>query len=256
LGEIQIVGPAGLSASNESTPTATQAPATETPQPAPTGTPTEPTATAEPPTTTAQPTETPSPTPTSEEPTQEPTATATSEPPTETPTAEAPTETPTAEATEESATEEPATEEPTTEPPTATAEPVQAEPYRVARIRKSRNAPDPAPLVDGDPSTAWITDLAEPPVDVTATFDLRQQVPLSRIRWIYAVEGYGSGLQIDVSNDLRNWTTLQLPPEAPFGSWTELILDPQLSARYVRIIYVNSAGTAQLGGLGEVEFYP
>jgi hypothetical protein len=268
LGEIQIKSPAGfLSASvEEESPTATQPPATRTPQATSTRTPTEQPASTEAAATetpTAAPTETPTPTattqPSTETPTEAPTGTATAEAPTATPTAEAtgepPTETATAEATTAPATETPTTEA-TTAPPTATATASQAKPYKVARIRRSRNSPSGVPLIDGDPATAWITDAAEPPADASATLDLGKELPLGKIRWIYAIDGYGDGLQIDVSTDLRSWTTLTLPDPAPFGEWTELIPASPLSARYIRIVFINTAGTAQLGGLGEIEFYP
>ena len=132
----------------------------------------------------------------------------------------------------------------------------QVEPYQAVRIRHSRNSPSALAVVDRDPATYWITDVDAPPTDASFTLDFGAPVSIGSVRWLFAVAGYGDGLQIQVSNDLREWTSFDEPGAETAGDWQTLTLHQPIQARYVRFLFVNTSGGDQVGGLAEVEVLP
>lgn len=236
-------------------------------------------------TSTRVPTDVPTETPT-REPTVEPTSA-----PTETPTPEAteiptdvPTETPTDVPTEE-ATETPTyiptdipTEAPTdipTQAPTEVPTEVPAETPTIAPvlIRDSVDSQTTWYVADDDETTSWymdvpsigaspaspeVADVGDPAVDdgPSLVIDLGESQQVDAVRYQWAETTYAHGVEIQVSDDGVNWTTVAWPDtfnEVP-GEWQSAPVGT--SARYVRFLFPDPDQIGTVGGLTEVEVMP
>lgn len=127
-------------------------------------------------------------------------------------------------------------------------------PYRIVGSGRTINTVSSHLAIDGDPATVWITLPGVRPRSAYLWFDLGSVARIGSIRWMIGEDGYAGGLQIQVSNDRRAWTTLAVPGNTPAGEWETLPTD--VAARYVRFFLTNADRTPALGGIGEVVITP
>jgi hypothetical protein len=129
--------------------------------------------------------------------------------------------------------------------------------YRPVGSRRSSNSPDQSSrlALDGDRATAWATSMSVAPSSGWVGYDLGGSVPIGRIRWMFDRVDRADSYRVQVSDDLRTWTTVtqHVAPPSP-GAWIEVAPD-DLTARFVRWYFTNPHGDANLGGLSEVRFY-
>ena len=214
-----------------------------------------------------------------------PTETATSEP-TETATTE-PTEMATVEPT---ATEEPTdvptdvpteipTEEPTdipTEEPTEIPTDVPTETPTIApvAVTDTLDQASAVNIIDDDTTTAWYMDVVgdtgtvntsatpgvdngdQVPVDQDIVLDLGTSQPIDSVRYQWAETRYASGVEIQVSDDGENWTTIAYPDTVNQVSGEWQTAPAGVTARFVRFLFPDPDGLGTVGGLSEVEVVP
>jgi hypothetical protein len=139
---------------------------------------------------------------------------------------------------------------PTTTTTTApSADPVPVAPkavYSTINSRLARNA------VDGDPTTSFVTQMAEWALPTWAWWvaDLGEEVPLVEIRWRLSRADTAETMRIEVSTNGRSWTTVATPDDDEADTTEQLNIDT--TARLVRFTFRNTAPIAQLGHLAEV----
>jgi hypothetical protein len=145
-------------------------------------------------------------------------------------------------------------------PPTPTTEatpsppPPQATPYPVAAGDQTDNSTNAQLVVDGDPTTFWVTMSDVPPTGAYVQLDLGTVQPIGTIRWLFAQPDMAKGMSIRASEDGENWATLAEPDNAEAGVWQEL--DASVATRYVRFAFNNPNHSPVIGGLAEVEIWP
>jgi F5/8 type C domain len=121
---------------------------------------------------------------------------------------------------------------------------------------RSSNSPVGAsrlPL-DGNGSTAYATSMSVAPWTGWASYDFGSETSLGRVRWKFNTIGMADYYRIQVSNDATTWTSLAtLGNAVNADEWQTLMTD--VDARYVRFLFINVNGDANVGGLSEVRFY-
>jgi hypothetical protein len=143
---------------------------------------------------------------------------------------------------------------PSTPPTEATPPPAQATPYPIAASDQTENSTTAQLVIDGDPTTYWVTTTDVPPTGAYVQLDLGTAQPIGTIRWLFAQPDMADGLSIRASEDGENWATLAEPANAEAGIWQEL--NASVAARYVRFAFNNPSHSLILGGLAEVEIWP
>jgi hypothetical protein len=143
---------------------------------------------------------------------------------------------------------------PPTPIPEASPPPPEATPYPIVATDQTENSANAQLVIDGDPTTYWVTTTDVPPTGAYVQLDLGMVQPLGTIRWLFAQPSMADGLSIRVSEDGENWATLADPGNAEAGVWQEL--SASVAARYVRFAFNNPNHSAILGGLAEVEIGP
>lgn len=202
--------------------------------------------------------------------------------PTETATTE-PTETATVEPTETSTVEPTATDVPTdiptdipTEEPTDIPTDVPTETPTIApvAVTDTLDQASAVNIIDDDTTTAWYMDVVsdagtentsatpgvdnggQVPADQDIVLDLGVSQPIDRVRYQWAETTYASGVEIQVSDDGENWTTIAYPDtvnQVP-GEWQTA--PAGVTARFVRFLFPDPDGLGAVGGLSEVEIVP
>jgi hypothetical protein len=90
-------------------------------------------------------------------------------------------------------------------------------------------------------------------------FDLGAWTPISKVRWVGAVEGIAGQMRVEVSDDGITWVSISSPGQlgnSTDGIWQELLLGPHFSGgRFVRFAFENANGDPFLGGIAEVEIW-
>lgn len=153
--------------------------------------------------------------------------------------------------TEISATEISATEIPATEiPPTETE--VQA--LAIVRVQRTDGSSPAQVLVDGDPTTVWMTDGSAALPLAAFVADLDSVHYVSTIAWLSGTDGIAGTLHISVSTDEANWTDLSIDTTVAPGQWQQLAVAADV--RYVRFVFVNDDGLDVIGGIAEIEILP
>lgn len=111
---------------------------------------------------------------------------------------------------------------------------------------------DPTRAYDGVPTTSWHTDKSRP--DSTwIRFDLGQVRTVRKISWKYHVSGAADSVQIMVSSNGVEWTTLARRRNSPPKRWESIETDS--SARFIQFLYANPNGDRALGYLAEVRVW-
>lgn len=142
-----------------------------------------------------------------------------------------------------------ATRTPTTTPTraaTATATP------RSVSGTSASDGNDPQRTLDRNLDTSWaiIGDGITAPRSGSIIYDLGQPIRLSSIKWVFRKSGFADYVSIRGSLDGSTWTTLKVVGNAPAKQWQTL--PTTASARYVRFVFRNPNGDANLGYLAEV----
>ncbi|MCA9861045.1 MAG: discoidin domain-containing protein, partial [Thermomicrobiales bacterium] len=109
-------------------------------------------------------------------------------------------------------------------------------------------------LVDQDQTTTWYAEGLGQPLAMFV-LDMGQETAFSQITWLTGPNGLSGTIYLAVSSDGENW--VDLDPTAAYldaGGWS--VLDTQMSARYIRFVFVNDAGAEWLGGISEVRIMP
>jgi hypothetical protein len=150
--------------------------------------------------------------------------------------ADAPAASPTAMAT-------PPTIDPTALPP--------GKPLTIVNAVDHTGAQPISPVYDGDPETAWQSELSWG--TATLTIDLGAPATLSALGWLEMQTGCGAIDRVEASVDGETWTVLS--PVAPVaegtpGTWH--VLAASDDARYIRWVVSAIDGETQLGCLAEV----
>ncbi len=147
-------------------------------------------------------------------------------------------------------------------PVAAPTEPIPAEPPTEAAaawlpIERVQRSPDSQPgqvLVDDDSSTVWFANGAGQPLAMFV-LDLGQDTAFSQIRWLPGDSGLSGELYLSISSDGEQWAdldpTLAVVTE---DGWSQL--DTPVTARYVRVVFVNANGAEWLGGIAEIRIMP
>jgi hypothetical protein len=149
------------------------------------------------------------------------------------------------------------TEEPTFEPTATSEQEVQAQSvesfaYQITRAGRSSGSTSTSFALDGDPSTAWMTEPSDQlPDGAFIFFDLGDVVPIGSINWLMTLDGGADQWQIQISYDRQEWTPIANLGGDPIGEWQSI--DVGAEARYVRFVFTNPNGAAQIGGLAEIE---
>src|SRR4029079_19242455 len=110
-------------------------------------------------------------------------------------------------------------------------------------------------VLDGDPSTIWQTDGTSVPRSASLVLDLGADVSIGTVRWLVPEAGFAGVVQIDVSSDRTNWTTVATPDAIVPGAWNESSVGV-VAARYVRFSTTNPEALGVIGGIVEVEILP
>ena len=78
---------------------------------------------------------------------------------------------------------------------------------------------------------------------------------IGRVRWKFSKLGFADRFVIQTAPDGIHWTTIGTGGNASkTNSWVTLTTSVQ--ARYVRFLFTNPNGDAQLGYLSEVRIFP
>ncbi len=159
------------------------------------------------------------------------------------PTTDVPTATPTATATATAT----STQTPTSPPATGNI------PFTSGSSR-STGSSAPSLAYDGNLSTQWITTQSAVPSEAYLLLSLGGEKPIGDLWWVFATTGYAGSYVVQVTNDKITYETIQGFSNLPVGQWQKVSINK--SARYIRFLFSNNAGTPKLGGLGEVRAYP
>jgi len=157
----------------------------------------------------------------------------------------------------------PTTDVPTATPTaTATATPTQSPTSPPATgayaftSGSSRSSGSSAPSLafDGNLSTQWITTQSSVPSEAYLLLSLGGEKPIGDLWWVFASTGYAGSYVVQITNDKITYETIRGFSNAPVGQWQTVTINK--SARYIRFLFSNNAGTPKLGGIGEVRAYP
>jgi hypothetical protein len=136
-----------------------------------------------------------------------------------------------------------------------TSEPGIEEVYQIVRGWQSPGSEDAKLAFDGDPSTVWVTlPDGDPPADAYVYVDLGGLKTVGQIRWQFGIDSAADQWQLQISTNRRSWTTVTESGNAPVGIWQSIDLAERV--RYIRFVFLNPNGDAQIGGLAEIEVAP
>lgn len=126
---------------------------------------------------------------------------------------------------------------------------------QAVRGGQSPGSEEAAFAFDGDPSTVWVTlPDDELPTEAYLFLDLGKSTTIGQIRWQFGIEGAADDWQLQISTNRRSWTTIAAFGNAPVGEWQSIDLDERV--RYIRFLFDNPHGDAQIGGIAEIEVVP
>jgi hypothetical protein len=126
--------------------------------------------------------------------------------------------------------------------------------YRIVRGGRSANSGNSRAAVDGDPTTAWVTDSAKTPDRAFVWFDLGRTRSIGEIRWLLSEAVPGVVMTVEVSSDRKDWVTVATVSDFSKGDWQRV--ETEVDGRYVRFTFVNPEGVAVIGYLAEVQIAP
>lgn len=133
-------------------------------------------------------------------------------------------------------------------------EPAGPRPYPIVRVLRTEGSSNGQMLVDGDPSTVWVTKGDDFPQIASFALDLDSVMPVGDVRWLGAPEQLMGRLLVHLSNDGQEWTEVVLDSVTADGDWTVLTVDTE--ARFIRFVFLNEDQVPQLGGIAEIEVWP
>jgi hypothetical protein len=132
---------------------------------------------------------------------------------------------------------------------------VTSESYPIQRAGRSKGSTSTGSAFDGDPGTAWMTNAESgPPESGYVFFDLGEVTSIGRIDWLLGLDGGADLYQVQISNNRRDWFAVAELGGETVGEWQSVSLETE--GRYIRFVFRNPSGSAQIGGLAEVAIYP
>jgi hypothetical protein len=129
--------------------------------------------------------------------------------------------------------------------------------YRIQNSMRSSNSPANSSklTIDNKSTTAWATAMTVAPRTGWVAYDLGDVAPIGRIRWKFSKLGFADRFVIQTASDGIHWTTIATAGNASKTN-TWITLTTSVQARYVRLLFTNPEGDAQLGYLSEVRIFP
>lgn len=148
-----------------------------------------------------------------------------------------------------------------TAPPTETATEVvsQPVPYRVMQTSHSPSTVSGTNAVDGDPGTVWRTaDGQEPGRVAVLRLELEGEAAIGSVRVLPGADGLLGTPTIETSSDGESWSYYAEPDVTAVNAegWIAINAARPVSARYVRMVFVNASELPILGGVAEIEVLP
>lgn len=129
--------------------------------------------------------------------------------------------------------------------------------YRIQKSMRSSNSPANSSklAIDRKSATAWSTEMTVAPRTGWVAFDLGDTAPIGRIRYKFSELGFADRFVIQTAPDGIHWTMVATGGNATTANrWVSRTMS--VEARYVRFLFTNPNGDAQLGMLSEVRIYP
>ena len=125
--------------------------------------------------------------------------------------------------------------------------------YHIYASGRTSNSRSSVYCYDGRQDTSWYTTTSSIPSYAYLWYDLGAVRSISSIKWKFNRTGYSDHLEIQISNDRQNWTTIATRGNAPSNTWQAL--NRNVSARYVRFLFRNPYHDARLGYVSEARAY-
>ena len=122
--------------------------------------------------------------------------------------------------------------------------------------RRSSNSPPNSSKrpIDGNPATAWATSMSVAPWSGWVSFDLGSLTRLRTIRWTIVDPQAADSYRVQVSVDGIRWQTVAVQTNpASANEWLTLPVD--IETRHVRFYFRNPNLDANIGTIGEAQFF-
>jgi hypothetical protein len=147
-------------------------------------------------------------------------------------------------------------------------------PYPVVQTKRSASTTSGTNAVDGDPAAVWQTAPDTDPGRIAIlTLDLGAARRVDRVRLLAGPDGLLGSATLETSMDGDHWSYFATPIAAAAieDDWLTIVPDPgaapagtpipvagsgTVTARYVRVVFVNDQNPPVLGGVAEVQVWP